>query len=266
MTNSVAILARTNNALRIFETALTEAGVAYHLIGRSGFFAQNEVRAALSYLAAAVFPANYVISGLLRTDFHPTKFLPRTRLQARLKELRTDDDSVSYWKLMCEEPRTLVDQKNVEALSNFVRFLHGLSRYRSLPPADALKTVLGLLKVGDHFSETETPDNDPIANLNELVKLAARHQTIKGFLDYTRRASAASKSKKGIALSTCHSAKGMEFHTVYLVGCQEGLMPHIKATDLDEERNIYFVACSRAGRELVISYSGAPSPFLKGVV
>jgi superfamily I DNA/RNA helicase len=181
-----------------------------------------------------------------------------------LKELRAEDDSVSYWKLMCDEPRTLVDQKNTEALTNFVHFIHGLSRYKSLPPAEALKTILGLLKVGDHFAETETPDNDPIENLSALVKMAQKHSSIKEFLDYTRRASAASKSKKGVALSTCHSAKGMEFSKVFLVGCQEGLMPHSKATDLQEEVNIYFVACSRAERELVITYSGIPSPFLKG--
>jgi len=113
-----------------------------------------------------------------------------------------------------------------------------------------------------YHDEESTPDNDPVGNLVELVKLAGRHSSIKDFLEYCRRASAASKSRKGVALSTCHSAKGMEFNTVYLVGCQEGMMPHAKATDLQEEANVFFVACSRAERELHISYSGQPSPFL----
>jgi ATP-dependent DNA helicase UvrD/PcrA len=98
--------------------------------------------------------------------------------------------------------------------------------------------------------------------LSELVKLAARHSSIKEFMDFCRRASAASKGRKGVAVSTIHGAKGLEFHTVFLIGCQEGLMPHTKATDLEEERAIFFVGASRAERELKITFCGAPSPFL----
>ena len=63
-------------------------------------------------------------------------------------------------------------------------------------------------------------------------------------------------------MSTCHAAKGMEFHTVYLVGAQEGMFPHAKSTDTEEERNIFFVGCSRAERELHVTFSGTPSPFV----
>ena len=113
------------------------------------------------------------------------------------------------------------------------------------------------------MEEDHSGDNDPVGNLVELTKLAAKHSTIKEFLDYTRRASAASKSKKGVALSTIHSAKGLEFSTVFMVQCSEGILPHSKSTDLDEERAIYFVGCSRPEHRLVISYTGNPSPFLK---
>ena len=226
MDKTVAILARTNRALMLFEQALTAANVPYHLIGRSGFFSQPEIRAAVDYLNACIFPANYVVSGILRTDFHPTKFLPRAKLQTRLKEIKATDETVSYWKLMCEEPRTLVDPKNIDSLTNFVHFLHGLSRYRDLPPAEALKTILGLLKVGDYFAEIETPDNDPLGNLSDLLKMAGKHRTIKEFLDYVRRATAASKSKRGVGLATIHSFKGMEADVIYVVQVSEGVLPH----------------------------------------
>jgi DNA helicase II / ATP-dependent DNA helicase PcrA len=262
---TTAILARTNLALRPFEQALTDAGIKYFLVGKSGFWAAPEVKAVLAYLGCCLYPADWLIAGAIRAPFWPTKFLPKTKLLAALKELHhgeADPGKQAYFNYLARVPEQLVDHKNLSALRDFTSFVHSLSRYRDLKPDEALKHVITALKAVEYYHEEEAVDNDPVQNLVELTKLAARHSSIREFLDYTRRASAASKSKKGVALSTCHSAKGMEFGTVYLVQCSEGILPHAKATDLEEERNIYFVACSRAERKLVISYSGAQSPFL----
>jgi superfamily I DNA/RNA helicase len=245
------------------EAALSAAEIPFHYVNKSGFFSQPEIQAAIAYLGACLFPANYLISGMLRSDFHPTKFLPRTKLAARFKELKATDDQVSYWTLITKEPRTLVEPRNLEALQHFSQFVHSLSRYRDLSAADALKQVLGALKVGDHYTEFEAVDNDPLQNLSDLVKLAAKHNTVKDFLDFTRRVQAASRKRTGVMLATVHSFKGMEADHVYVVGCQEGLMPHAKATDRQEESNIFFTACSRPKTKLVLTYSGNPSVFLK---
>lgn len=263
---SVAVLSRTNRGLAAVEQALSAADVPFHYVNRSGFFAQPEIQASLAYLGACLFPANYIISGMLHSDFHPTKYLPRTKLAARFKELKGDDPEVSYWTLITKEPRTLVDPRNLEALQHFSQFVHSLSRYRDLPAAEALKQILEALKVGDHFAGQDEIDNDPIKNLSDLIKMAASRGTIKEFLDFTRRVAAASRSKKGVALATVHSAKGLEWNTVYFVGVQEGILPHAKSDDLDSERNVWFVGCSRAERKLVVTYSEIPSVFLKDVL
>lgn len=264
MDKTVAILARTNRALMPFEAALTEAGVKYHLVGRSGFWNQPEVKAVLAYLGCVLYPADWLIAAAIRAPFWPSKFLPKTKLLVALKDAVDDPFSAhDYWGYLTKCPEALVDIKNLSSTRDFTSFVHSLSRYRDLKPDDALKSVIQALKAVEYYREDEYQiDSDPVENLVELTKLASRHSSIKGFLDYTRRASAASKNKKGVALATCHAAKGLEFHTVYLVGCQEGMMPHSKATDLEEERAVFFVACSRAEQELHISYSGQPSPFL----
>ena len=155
-----------------------------------------------------------------------------------------------------------VEPKNMPAVKEFIQFVHQLSRYKDLKPDEALKQVLSALKAVEYYHEEESsPDSNPLDNLVELVKLAGRHSSIKEFLDYTRRASAASKSRKGVALSTIHSYKGMEADVVYVVGVSDGILPHAKATDLEEERNIWFVAASRPKSKLVVTYSGQPSPF-----
>ena len=263
--DTVAILSRTNLGLRPFEQALTEANVPYHLLSRCGYWQQPEIRTAIAFLGCPLYPSDYLITQAIRCPFSVTKFLPKTKLAARLKELK--DEGTSYWKLLTTEQHSLVENKNLPALQEFVQFIHSLSRYRDLAPGDALKKILDALGAWSYYAEEEiTPDNDPIANLTELVKLAAKHRTIKEFLDYCRKVTAASKSKRGVSLATVHGFKGMEADVVYVVGVSEGMLPHSKATDLEEERNIWFTACSRPRTRLVITYSGSPSPFLKDFI
>lgn len=265
MDKTVAILGRTNLVLRPFEQALSDQGIRYHLIGRSGFWASPEIRSVLSYLGCINYPADWLVAGAIRAPFFPSKYLPKTTLLQELKERGSED--FGYWKQLAEAPQNLVPAKNLSSLREFTGFIHSLSRYKSLPPDEALKSVIQALKAVEYYrDEAASPDNDPIANLVELTNLAARHSTIKEFLDYCRRASAASKGRKGVALGTVHSAKGLEWHSVYLIGCSEGLMPHSKASDLEEERAIFFVACSRAERELKITYTENPSPFISGII
>jgi len=264
---SVAILSRTNLGLRPFESALTEAKIPYHLVGKSGFWAAPEVKACLAYLGCVLYPADWLVAGAIRAPFFPSKFLPKTKLLAALKKFKEEHENGTYWAVLVHEPHELVENKNLQALHDFTTFIHSLSRYRDLKPDEALKQVLSALKAVEYYHEEEsTPDNDPVGNLVELVKLAAKHGSIKDFLDYTRRASAASKSRKGVGLSTIHSFKGAEADVIYVVGVSEGILPHAKATDLEEERNIWFVAASRARHRLVVTYSGTASPFLKNVV
>ena len=243
MEKSVAILCRVNAGLRIYEEALANANIKYYLVGRSGYWGSAEVKAALSYISCAVYPSDYALAGALRSPLFPARYLPKTKLAARLKELQQTPDpgfaTNSYWHLLTKEPHTLVEPRNTEALHNFTQFVHSLSRYKDLPADEAVKQILGALKAFDHYAEEEaTPDNDPVANLNQLVKIAGRFGHLKEFLDYARKVSAASKRKTGVALSSCHAAKGLEFNTVYLIQCSEGILPHAKSTDLESERNV----------------------------
>ena len=262
--STTAILSRTNKGLMPFEMALSEAKIPYHYVNRSGYFSQPEVKSVLAYLGCVLYPADWLVAGAIRAPFFPSKFLPKTKILAELKRFKEEHENGSYWAVLVHEPHELVDNKNLQALHDFTTFVHQLSRYKSLPADEALKSVISALRAVEYYSveEDHSGDNDPVGNLVELTKLAAKHSTIKEFLDYTRRASAASKGRKGVALGTVHSAKGLQWQDVYVIGCQEGLMPHAKSDDLEGERNCFFVACSRAEQRLTITYSGTPSPFI----
>ncbi len=87
---TVACLARTNKALRQTEDQLSQAGVRYKLLARSGFWSQSEVKALVGYMQCAIFPADYALGNILRSGFAPTKYLKRTALTAYIKEQQKD--------------------------------------------------------------------------------------------------------------------------------------------------------------------------------
>lgn len=262
-----AVLARTNRALRPFEDALSVAGIRYHLLGGCGFWQQEEVRAVCAYLQCATAPHDGAVMAALRAPFHPTRFLRRKEIADHIKSLQKHAPAkLSVWRLLNEYQST--DARQTKALATFVHFLHSISRFRDMPAQTAVNSVLQELRAFDFYAEHASIDNAPTENLQELVKISARFSSLRDFTGYIQRVSAASKVKKGVCLSTIHAAKGREWPRVFVIAVQEGILPHARATDLAEERNCFFVAVSRACRELNISYTGEPSrfllPFLKG--
>jgi DNA helicase-2/ATP-dependent DNA helicase PcrA len=255
---TMAVLARTNFALRSIEDALNMEGIKYKLINNSGFWAQPEVRTVCAYVQSILFPSNYALDQIIRGSFHPTKYLKRKEILFYLKE-KTENFN-TYWSgLLAYSPSESSQQR---AVSNLVNFLLSLQRLKYAAPKEAVQKVLASLNAFESLEE-EVIDNSPIENLKELERIAARFSTIQDFVNFTFKASAASKSRSGVVLATCHAAKGLEFPTVFFVAVNEGVIPHAKSTDKREEANTFFVGCSRAENQLFISYTGQPSEFLQ---
>lgn len=252
----VAVLARTNRALRAVEDALSVANIKYHLLGKSGFWQQKEVQAVVAYLQCVYFPSDWAIPAAIRAPFWPSQYMKKSEICADIKALLKSDPSTSAHKIL---------QRNSgqEAISKFVRFLDGLRKHKDLPCQKIVTNILQDLNAFDHYSSDHDPDNDPVSNLQDLVKIAKRFDTLKDFLDFIRRASAAARNRKGVCLSTVHSSKGLEWFTVFLIAVNDGVLPHSKSDDLPGEKNVFYVGVSRAKKDLRLSYSGVPSPFLK---
>jgi DNA helicase-2/ATP-dependent DNA helicase PcrA len=130
---------------------------------------------------------------------------------------------------------------------------------------EAVRAIIEHARLRDLYDDDDYEDNDnfALANLNGVINIAQRFATLKEFYDFANRASHASrKSKHAITLGTIHSAKGLEWDNVFFIGAQDGRIPHEKATDLHEERCIFYVAVSRPSKVLQVSYSGQRSRFL----
>lgn len=255
--NLSAVLARTNRALRPIEDALSEAGVRYHVIGSAGFWSRPEICAVLAYCSCAAGNVNdSAVLTALRSPFQPSRYLKKKQLVDGLKDVQKRDPAKS--SLI-----SLLYKHSESGAQGFGRFLWGLKKYHDLPASYAVKEVLREIKALEYYQDEEAAaDNSPVENLLELRKIADRFHSLGDLLAHARRAQAASRNRKGAAVSTIHGFKGREMPNVYLIACSEGTLPHSKSESLEEERNVFFVACSRPEQSLHISYVGQPSRFL----
>jgi len=205
-----------------------------------------------------------------------------------------DDFTEAHWVLerVCDPARTAILARTNRQLFTFQRVCAAKGiKYNFLGKKDfwdqkEIKTVLGHAKeveddsrpahevltqlieyhdLVDYFSKREaTDDSDPVNNLNGLVQIAVGKGTLKEFLSYVRKLTYARrdvKNVKTLTLATVHQAKGREWDHVFVVGANQGKMPHIEG-DPAEEKRIFFVACSRAGKSLTITFNEEPSEFI----
>ena len=152
------------------------------------------------------------------------------------------------------------DQSEVKALLNLAKDANQFHKAK-----DALQDIIHRNNLYNRYCSSGDPlYSDPIENLNNLVKMSENKGTVREFLDWSRRATYGRKSRKeqDLILSTVHQFKGLQAKHVFIIGCEQGRMPH-RDGDIAEERRIFFVAASRAAETLQISWSGSRSEFLQ---
>jgi superfamily I DNA/RNA helicase len=160
----------------------------------------------------------------------------------------------------------VLGRKNVWE-QNEVRELLDLTKEKSddFRPAHIVMTeLMERNNLINKYRNTGSPnEKNPVENLNDIIKLAGKRGTVPEFLTWLRKLTWGAKSDKkpALSLTTVHQAKGREWKHVFVIGAQQGLMPH-KDGELLEEHRILFVACTRAADTLDISFVGNLSQFL----
>ncbi len=153
------------------------------------------------------------------------------------------------------------EQNEVKALLNLAK---DVSQYQNA--GQALRQVIADHNLYNRYRNTgDLMNSDPIENLNNVAKLASqKNMNVAEFLGYIRKLTYGRKSRKekDLMLATVHQAKGREWKNVFVIGAEQGIMPH-KEGELPEEKRIFFVACSRAAEHLHISWSGNRTMFLE---
>ena len=288
-----AILFRTNQQSRPLEMALRAGGVQYHLIGGQSYFDRREIRDFLAYLKVFVNPHDDV--SLLRIANVPARGLSDVTMERLIAASQERHCSV-YAAMRHTDVQASFVTKTRESLQEFLHFLE-----HTRAPLHSDKPML-LATWAEHWlAETgyvedlrrsekkiETADGR-VRNLKDLIAsldssptgTAAPAARLGTFLedlslDQDREEEKEEKAGDAVTLITMHSCKGLEFPHVYVVGLEDGLLPHTRSKvegTLDEERRLFYVAITRAMQTLTISYCLGrkkygqtvpchPSPFL----
>ena len=284
-----AVLYRTNSQSRVFEEAMRRAGLQYNIVGGFSFYERMEIRDIIAYLKLALNPNDSI--ALARVINSPPRGIGKQTLEEI--ERRSREHGVSHWEtisLIIEKPGTL-GSRAISALKSFRKIILQLremaganviedsdaedqqSEIRN-PQSETLAPVSDIVKAAilntgyEHALKSEQTDEADarIENLQELVNAAVDYdeQGIEGlreFIDHSALVSDADQYKRDapVTLMTAHSAKGLEFPLVFIVGLEDGLFPHSRsATDpaeLEEERRLCYVAMTRAEKYLYVTHA-----------
>ncbi len=257
---AAAVLVRTNRQLRALEDACLARGIRYTLLGRSGFWQRQEVQDVLAFLRFLERPADdEAVRRIVRSPYPCAKYLGTAFLKTLPSPL----------VFALARPPAGTEAYRMEAARRLSRTLSDLrDATRELPVPRIVEEVIARSGMEQYFrsdDEDSDADNWALDNLAELVQVAARFRTAAEMIAHAERAlrAAASKTQQGVTLSTVHQAKGREWETVFVAGVTDEILPH-KNGELEEERRIFYVACSRAARRLVIAFHGKASMFVPG--
>jgi DNA helicase-2/ATP-dependent DNA helicase PcrA len=259
----VAILFRTNQQSRLIEEALRRKGLAYVVVGGVRFYGRKEIKDILSYLRLLANPADDV--SLIRILNVPTRGIGATS-QARLEEYARERRMALFEVLREVEHDETFPARLRNALHEFVQLVDDLSlRTKSLPLASLVEELLGRTGYREHLRLADEKDfRTRIENVGEFLSGCAEYDTRGdgGLAEFLQELALVTdvdewdESLPTVTLMTCHSAKGLEFDSVYLIGLEEGLFPHASASDspeeLEEERRLCYVAMTRARNDLTL--------------
>ena len=261
-----AILYRTNAQSRVFEEALRRAGLGYNIVGGFSFYERAEVRDIVSYLKLALNPHDSI--ALLRVVNTPTRGLGKQTLDEL--DRRAKDYGVSLWEAIAiinEQPEGF-SPRAVAALRKFQGIIEGLvSRAQKEPASEVVKAAILDTGYADALkAENSEEAEGRLENLQELVNAAVDYDKEEGgglrdFIDAAALVSDTDQYKGDapVTLMTMHSAKGLEFPVVFIVGMEDGLFPHSRSAadqaEMEEERRLCYVAITRAERFLYVSHA-----------
>lgn len=263
---SFAILYRTNAQSRVLEDALRST-IPYTIIGGLKFYDRKEIKDAIAYLRILANPADTV--SLLRVINTPRRGIGQATLDRLLQAAQ--ELGVPLWEILSDETSvSTLAGRSAKAVNRFVQLIKSWQEQsQTRSAADIVQGILDEAGYLESWRQQGTDEADNrLANLEELYNAVRQFQeenedtSLEAFLANVSLASDLDhlgEGQQAVSLMTLHSAKGLEFPVVFLVGLEQGLFPHSRALDdasaLEEERRLCYVGITRAQEQLFLTYA-----------
>ncbi|HEY4191568.1 MAG TPA: UvrD-helicase domain-containing protein [Mesorhizobium sp.] len=255
--NDMAILVRASFQMRSFEDRFIEIGLNYRVIGGPRFYERQEIRDAMAYLRV-------VAQGADDLAFERIVNVPKRGLgEAAIRQIH--DTARALRIPMLEAAGNLAESDELkpkpraalrEITANFARWQAALDNTPHNELAETILEESGYTDMWKNDRSAEAPGR--LENLKELIRSMEEYESLRSFLEHVALVMDAEQNESldAVSIMTLHSAKGLEFETVFLPGWEEGLFPHQRALDeggrsgLEEERRLAYVGLTRAKKNL----------------
>ena len=284
-----AIIYRMNAQSRLLEENLRRMRIPYRLVGGKSFFDRREIKDVLAMMTCLVNPDDDI--SLLRIINTPPRGIGATTVQLALDQSSVANKSL-FETLTSSDFAVEISRKTAASIREFGDELASTRIHLLTPGADVCGIVSRFINDSGYMDDLKRSCKTPEEALNresgvkEILNALAEHQNrkrgdIRDFLDELslnrEREEDKKEDAKGLTLITMHAAKGLEFPHVFLVGAEDGILPHERSKSegtVDEERRLFYVGITRAMKSLTITHcrnrtkfgsamSCRPSPFLK---
>jgi len=258
----IAVLYRTNFLSRVMEEKLRRYNMKYRIAGGFSFYERAEIRDMIGYLTIALNPQDSV--HVLRVINSPVRGIGKSTTDT-LQEIAVDRET-SVWgaiRIAIEELR--FPTRTIRALESFYQMVESfIQAAPELSNAQLLEKIVTATKYVEVLHEEGTEEAmNRVENIRELLTAAEesqeRGEQLRDFLDHAALVSDQDSydEQAPITLMTLHTAKGLEFPVVFIMGLEEGLFPHSRsigdANQLEEERRLFYVGMTRAEEKLFLS-------------
>jgi DNA helicase-2/ATP-dependent DNA helicase PcrA len=271
-----AVFYRTNAQSRIFEEIFMRAAIPYKVVGGLRFYERKEVKDLLAYLRVLANPDDEV--SLRRIINLPKRGIGDRALEE--VEAFANAQGISFWRaLLRVQEATAVPNKAAQSIASFTQMLIALQTLveAKTKPSVIIEAVLEQSGLMTELENSKDPQDEVrVENLQELVSASMEYEerpfeelgedeeiSLSGFLEKVSLVADADEIPDGedhggvVTLMTLHTAKGLEFPTVFLTGMEDGIFPHARTLDdpreIEEERRLAYVGLTRAEKRLYIS-------------
>lgn len=293
--NDFAILYRTNAQSRVFEEALRKRNFPYRIYGGQSFYQRKEIKDVIAYFRLIVNPDDD--EALKRAINYPARGIGETSISHISDTARANN--CSMWQIVKNlnvNPSGLKSAA-INKINAFVQIIEEFAaQAATLDAYDFARNIIDKVGIKNEYANSgDVEDQSRLQNIEELLNgindyvsanfSESNTPTIAGFIEnvalITDQDNKKTESLDSVTLMTIHSAKGLEFPFVYVVGMEEGLFPSGKSVysqqEIEEERRLFYVALTRAKQQATLSfcrsrskYGGAhesvtPSRFIKDI-
>ena len=287
----VAVIYRMNAQSRLLEENFRRLRIPYRLVGGRSFFERREIKDLTAYMAVLLNPSDD--ASLLRIINSPPRGIGATSVELALT-FSVEKKLSLFQALRDGSYLATCTRKTADAILSFLDEIEAARVRIQTPKVDSASTLSTLLDQCGYLSDLKRSCRNSEEsfsreeNVKEMLRALADHQKrtgqgLQSFLDEIsldrERDEDPKEAADGVTLITLHAAKGLEFVHVFLVGVEEGLLPHERSKaegNIDEERRLFYVGMTRAMRSLVITWCrsrkkfgetvfGRPSRFLQEI-